>query len=141
LPNGQWGNETIVPKLDNYPLPAPPDGTTKLAAQDYLNTIAPGNQAAILLPPFHPAVQGTEWVIPGTPRPEETELTPDDRALEHNRRIQERQQQRPAPRPRPGRSGEPTDDELYNSVWDGGRPAGSNLTTVQVAQAQPLLQR
>lgn len=66
LPNGQWGNDTVVPKLTTTDQPSMPDEKNlppRAVLQAYVNW-ATSNLAELLHPAFYTFLQGDQWMLP-----------------------------------------------------------------------------
>ncbi len=64
LPNGQWGKDTVIPKLttSDQPTTMPSEGSSRPLLQAYLNW-AMGSIATLLHPSFYTYIQGDQWML------------------------------------------------------------------------------
>lgn len=73
---GNWGPDQVIAPLPNVTLEPMPAQTAGLSAQlAYLKWAEENqHQADLLQPPFYQVLQADPWLVPGTPRPDQTQL-------------------------------------------------------------------
>lgn len=128
LPDGTWGNPTMVPELAINPLPPFPEDTEDRAAAFAYADWATQNAVLILKPPFYPVFKGDMWRKPGEPEPvlPSPEEVRRQQLLEQQQQDRlDREQRRPQRRQTQPRSSRRTRDNADYSPRDTDRPASS----------------